>query len=187
MIQSLDVDHLVVVEPHADDAFLSMGQHIEDRVKAGKRTIIWTVFSATRKRAHDALAYAEAVGSEWMGTGAVEGQPLLDDHFPSAEFFGKALIVVPLGIQHPEHVQVRMACEKRYPPNQIAFYMDQPYAITQKHGEVVSELLRGKKVLSYRKPGIRKYRHIPLFSDQAKFYHYNPAEKLIQTCELVVA
>jgi hypothetical protein len=68
----------------------------------------------------------------------------------------------------------------------VQYYLDQPYAIIQKNGELVTDLLAGREVVSYRKPGIRKYRHIPLFKDQAKFYHYNPPEKLVQTCELIV-
>ncbi len=190
MIESLDVDHLIVVEPHADDAFLSMGQHIEERTKANKLTTILTIFSGTRKRARDAEDYAKAVGAIWLGTGLVEAQPLDEDRVmaqvtPLALDEG-SLFVVPLGLTHPEHIAVRDMFLRKT-TNCCAFYLDQPYAITQKNGALTTELMKGKRVLSYRHPGVRKYRHIPLFKDQAKFYHYNPAAKLVQTSELIVA
>ena len=189
MLESLDVEHLVVVEPHADDAFLCMGQHIEERTAKGLKTTIWTIYSGTRKRAADAEAYAKAVGADWIGSGLVEGQPLDEElltktlmTFPTTHF------ACPLGITHPEHMSVRDLLIKALwvPSFQPLLYLDQPYAITQKNGQRVTELLRGKRVVSYRRPGVRKYRHIPLFRDQAKFYHYNPVEKLLQTCELIV-
>lgn len=197
MIESLDVDHLIVVEPHADDAFLSMGQHIEERTKANKLTTILTIFSGTRKRARDAEDYAKAVGAIWLGVGLVEAQPLDEDRIMAQVFASVApvtpvpldngsLFVVPLGLTHPEHIAVRDLFLRRT-SDCCAFYLDQPYAITQRNGALTTELLRGKRVLSYRHPGVRKYRHIPLFKDQAKFYHYNPADKLVQTSELIVA
>lgn len=170
---------LIVVEPHADDAFLSLGTHIEEWSKAGKRVRIVTVFSGTRKRASDAQAYATAAGAEWEGWGYVEGEPLPAD-LPALS--AQARVILPLGLFHSEHVAVRdaLAGPGRW------YYLDQPYAIIQKNGPAATDLLEGRRVVSYRKPGVRKFRHIPLFKDQAKFFHYNPPEKLIQTCELIV-
>ena len=169
----------VVVEPHADDAFLSVGAHIEEWTKAGKRVLIVTVFSGTRKRGSDARAYASATHADWEGWGYVEGEPL-PSCLPTLP--AQARVVLPLGIAPPEHMTVRDA----FAGPGVWYYLDQPYAIVQKNGPRVTDLLEGRPVVSYRKPGVRKYRHIPLFKDQAKFYHYNPAEKLIQTCELIV-
>jgi hypothetical protein len=182
---------VLVVEPHADDAFLSVGQHIENWVKQGIRVVIVTVFSATRKRAEDAAAYAKAVGAEWNGLGFVEGEPLpnnavgasFPDLFPGTDTGKDWQVILPLGITHPEHIAVRGWLEDCF---NAQFYVDQPYAIIQKNNDLITNLLVGREVVSYCKPGIRKYRHIPLFKDQAKFYHYNPPEKLVQTCELIV-
>ncbi len=195
MIESLDVSHLVVIEPHADDAFLCMGQHIEERKAANKQTTIWTIYSGTRKRAADAEAYAKAVGANWVGSGLVEGQPIDDVLTTSLMATLGAFLMdrgtyfaLPLGITHPEHISVRAFFERVLASEVLPMlYLDQPYATTQKNGPRVTELLHGKRVVSFRRPGVRKYRHIPLFKDQAKFYHYNPVDKLIQTCELVVA
>lgn len=175
---------ILVVEPHADDAFLSVGQHIEDWVRDGREVRIWTVFSGTRKRASDAQAYACSVGAHWMGSNLVEGEPIgVDLRFQIPADTSE--MVLPIALTHPEHVAVREALEG-FLVAPLRYYLDQPYAIIQKHSELVTERLRGMEVVSYRKPGKRKYRHIPLFRDQVKFFHYNPAEKLLQTCELIV-
>lgn len=170
---------IIVIEPHADDAFLSLGGHIEEWTKAKRDVLIITVFSGTRKRSADAAAYAAAAGARWEGWGYVEGEPLPGTLPPLP---GTSQVILPLALTHPEHRTVREALER---PG-VWYYLDQPYAITQKNGPLITDLLRGKSVVSYRKPGVRKYRHCPLFKDQAKFYHYNPPEKLIQTCELIV-
>lgn len=169
----------IVVEPHADDAFLSLGQHIAEWQKAGDHVLILTVFSGTRKRAADAAAYAKALKVGWVGLGYVEGSPL-PVRLPALP--PQARVLLPLAVTHPEHVAVR----DRYETMDCWYYLDQPYAITQRNGPRVTKLLEDMTVVSYRHPGVRKYRHIPLFKDQAKFYHYNPAEKLVQTCELIV-
>lgn len=182
---------ICVVEPHADDAFLSLGTHIEEWIKKGVEVTIWTVFSGTRNRASDAQAYAEAVKARWIGSGLVEGFGL-DNH---SEALGSTRaevnsnqVILPIALTHSEHVSVRSEFErlKFWPDPEIFYYLDQPYAITQKNGDAVVHACAGKRIISYRMPGSRKFRHIPLFKDQAKFFHYNPAEKLIRGCELVL-
>lgn len=170
---------LLVVEPHADDAFLSLGGHIEEWRKEGREVKILTVFSGTRKRANDAQAYATAVGAAWEGWGYREGEPLPRD-LPALPVDSQ--VILPLALTHPEHIAVRERLE------QLGdwYYLDQPYGSIQKNGRKASELLLSKQVVSFRHPGIRKYRHIPLFKDQAKFYHFNPADKLTRTFELIV-
>ncbi len=41
-------------------------------------------------------------------------------------------------------------------------------------------------VRSFLQPHARKYRHIPLFKDQSKFFHFNPAEKLKGNVEMLL-
>ena len=182
----------IIIEPHADDCMLSLGQHLEDWIKEGYRCIIVTVFSGTRKRAVDAQKYAEAVGAEWIGWEYVEGQEIpwghlrtklqqLDEHLQSFGF-NSINVYVPLSITHPEHKRVRDELELF----STGLYVDQPYAIIQKNSTVVTDLLRGTTVISYCHPGKRKYRHIPLFKDQSKFFYFNNEEKLLQTFEMIV-
>jgi len=180
----------IVCETHADDAFLSMGQHLEDWHKQRIPTAIVTVFSGTRKRAVDAQKYADAVGAKWEGWGFVEGEPLPNDLsmylqnskislFPFSE---SVEWYINLALTHPEHKRVRELLE----PAAAGMYVDQPYAITQKNAPIVTELMKGRTVLSYKHPGKRKYRHIPLFKDQSKFFYFNNEEKLLQTFEMIV-
>jgi hypothetical protein len=174
----------VIVEPHADDAFLSLGGHLERWQKAGVAATIVTVFSATRKRGAEALAYANAVGASWVGLGLDHGQEGLDEllELPPGN------LVLPLGLTHPEHVWTRVWFEEawlRAGTRSVFYYLDQPYAIAAKNSDLVTARLAGMEVVSYLKPHARKYRHIPLFKDQAKFYHFNPAERLGETSEWI--
>lgn len=192
---------IIVIEPHADDAFLSLGGHIENWQKEGEDVTIVTVFSGTRKRGRDAEAYASAVGAAWYGLGAVEpdaggiagaatealkaGLPVVLRDL----YAGKRLSIMgPLGIKHPEHQEVHEVLSKVKLGNKgsVNYYLDQPYAATQANGPEVNRLLTGRRVLSFLRPGIRKYKHIPLFRDQQKFFHFNPADKLAPNIELIV-
>jgi hypothetical protein len=174
----------LVIEPHADDAFLSLGAHIEEWVKAGYAVTIITMlgfmsFNSMKnpvavpgleeKRLVDAEAYAKAVGASWM-------TKKITDPFPAGQ------IIVPLGFVHADHMTVRNALEG---PG-TWYYVDQPYAITQKSSPALCKEATGMKFVSYRKPSIRKYRHIPLFRNQHMFFHFNPAEKLRETFELIL-
>lgn len=184
----------IVCEPHADDCFLSLGQHLEDWHKQGHTTCIVTIFSGTRKRAKDAEAYANAVKAQWYGCGFVEQEKVSEETIRNSmsaiccymQGIGSVPLpfelYVPLALTHPEHVLVRNALDDMA----TGLYVDQPYAITQKNSSLVTELLKNKQVLSYRHPGKRKYRHIPLFKDQAKFFYFNNEEKLLQTFEMIV-
>lgn len=173
---------LVVVEPHADDAFLSLGAHIQRWVREKRDVTILTVFSGTRKRGLDAQAYAKAVRVHWLGCGLVEGEPLPSDLVPGKYVPSHAQLILPAGITHPEHIAVR----DLWAGYSDWRYLDQPYAITQSNGSEVTRLLRPSRVESYLKPGVRKFKFIPLFKDQAKFFHFNPAEKLIQGVEMIL-
>jgi hypothetical protein len=168
----------VVLEPHADDAFLSLGGHIEQWVKYGHPVRIVTVCSATRKRARDAEDYARAVGASWVGLGYDEGL----SEFTMTRFdLTGGVLIVPLGIQNHDHIVIANAF-----PRRICRYLDTPYHIVQKNGPEICSALEGRQVYSFLKPPARKWRHIPLFKDQAKFFHYNTSEKLQQCVELIV-
>lgn len=184
---------ITIIEPHADDAFLSLGSHIEAWRRLRQQVAIVTVFSGTRRRGDDAQRYARAVGAEWLGLGAREpddggrrgdGARALAGLPRGYRGASGVTVLVPLAIAHPEHVEVRRAAED------LGlcpwYYLDQPYAATQKHGEHTSLLLGGKVVCSFRPGSRRKYRHIPLFRDQGRFFHYNPVERLERLPELIV-
>ncbi len=183
---------IYVIEPHADDAFLSLGGHIEKWVKEGQLVTIVTVFSSTRKRARDAEAYAKAVGARWLGLGAIEGCIVRDAEYALKQWllgqdYGRTY-VLPIAVSHPEHKLVRAVCEKYLPKVEAntLYYLDQPYASMTKSAPDVTREAAGMRLYSWLKPHSRKYRHIPLFKDQAKFFHFNPAEKLKHNAEVIL-
>lgn len=183
---------MLIVEPHADDAFLSMGGLIE-RFR-DKIHFIMTVYSGTRKRGEDAKRYADAVGVPWIGLGFEESGGFMDkpaalvDEAKVAEQIAGYFdpIVLPLGIgQHPEHLYIRELFEKS--GNKKFYYVDQPYASKLKWQDDLLLRTINKKVIWCMRPGARKFRHIPLFKDQAKFFYFNNETELYEkTFELVV-
>lgn len=178
-----------VVEPHADDAFLSLGGHIERWAKMGDEVVIVTVFSGTRKRAKDAAAYADAVRARWVGLGATEGEDVTQRIYDWVTSEGEHKYILPIAVAHSEHKEVRWAFEgsmTEYSRSIVRYYLDQPYASKTTNADAVTEACMGMRLKSWLKPHARKYRHIPLFKDQAKFFHFNPAETLKHTVEMIL-
>ena len=104
--------HRVALEPHADDAYLSLHNTMKNWLKNGDQVTIVTVYSGTRKRAIDAQNYASSIGASWVGLGYDEG-----DEFTKLEFRDKLnplydediQLYVPFGIQNEEHQNVKRA------------------------------------------------------------------------------
>lgn len=190
--------NVLVIEPHADDAFLSLGAHIEAWRKEGAQISIATVYSGTRKRAVDASAYAAAVGAEWYGFGAKEGDTkaggvadglrCLRALLPEVvKKLGPATRVIgPLGIVHPEHIAIAGELARLAGKAGRYAYVDQPYALVTKNTPEIMAAWAGTRNVSRRPTQIRKYRHIPLFKDQAKFFYYNPPTALVRITEEIV-
>jgi len=152
--------------------------------------LIVTVYSNTRKRALDAQNYARTVNASWFGLGFDE------DHREklNAKAFWKKMdeakkihkfkirdIIFPLGLQNPDHYHVADFAAQAH-----SRYLDSPYHAKQKNYEEVNEKMAGRKVVSFMKPHARKWRHIPLFKDQSKFFFYNTKEGLQQCIELIL-
>ena len=169
----------VVVEPHADDAFLSLGGHIERWVKAGDEVLIVTLIPVKKTSLRDAEAYAKAVGASWEGYDC--GRLMKSVPWLHKKFDGQ--VILPLAIEHPDHWAVRMAFERGPKP---WYYVDAPYYMAQKNWDLTNELLIGKSVVSVLKPSARKWRHVPLFKSQSKFFYFNSKEKLAQMTEMIV-
>ncbi len=181
---------IVVVEPHADDAFLSVGGLLERWIAAGIPCTIVTVYSGTRKRAVDARAYADAIGAKWYGMGEVEfgsmkpGDPAGEiKHGVPTPIFEAATVLLPLGIGgHPEHHAVRdLFHDALVAPAlggedvtrwgaPVLYYVDQPYATKLKNQDELTDKLTDRKIFAIMRPGARKYRHVKLFKDQAYFF-----------------
>ena len=71
--------HFVVVEPHADDAFLSTHGHILSWVKQGHTVHIVTLhMSDNPVRLTEAKAYADKVGAAWTEHNIGDGVPSVE-------------------------------------------------------------------------------------------------------------
>lgn len=171
---------ILIVEPHCDDAYLSLGWHIE-RVWKDWDRIILTVYS-TEKRSREARTYANRVGATPITMDLPETKMMakvskeyLSETIPelidTVGQIGADLIVYPLGLQHPDHIRVANSR-----PSNCLRYVDMPYASKMKLGEEVYNRSVGMTVESIYFPPKTKYRHSSIFATQAKFFHFNPIQ-----------
>ena len=182
--------HYRVIEPHADDAFLSLGGHIKRWIADGHHVEIVTVY-ATQKRAAEAKAYADSVGAayQWLGyieAGSMDKAPEPIDYLPPMDGW---VTICPLGLRHEEHYAVRKAYENgRGSTDVLWYYVDQPYAMQLKNQEDLSAKMAGKEVVSVFKPGGRKYHKntVALFKTQSLFFYYNK-DALPYTIEMIIS
>ena len=190
---------ITIIEPHGDDAFLSLHQHMTNWIKDGKRVIIVTVLSGTRKRARDSLAYAESIGATWIGLGydeLVDWRSLIKDAKFQPETGGLLSeyinpsdvdVIVPIAIQHEDHITVREWVEQTY-PHPIKYYLDIPYYLKSKNEDEVQIKIQDMKTLSIIKPkftkGLEKY--WKCFKDQSKFFWMNPPEGYMNIPEIIL-
>jgi hypothetical protein len=181
---------ILVVEPHADDALLSLGGSLELWRKEGKRTGVLTVYSSTRRRGLEAFRYARAIGAEHFEGGYTEDEGGLEERdveIPELDLeeiseLGWDEAIWPLSICHPEHRAVAINA-----PAGSLLYVDQPYETIQKNGPELRRRIVGRRVEWWLRPHKRKWRHIPIFKDQARFFYFNNAEKLSRSVEVVVS
>jgi len=153
--------NLVIVEPHADDAFLSLHDHILEWVREGNHVCIVTPSSEPR-RMREAEAYARKVGADWM-------------EFKSGDILPTGQLVLPLGIKHPDHTRVR----RTFDAPAAWFYLDMPYALVQRDGDLVASAMRGLEVVSFLKPHGRKWQDLKIFESQSSYFSmYHRDEQL---------
>ena len=177
---------ILVVEPHCDDAFLSLGWHLQHIWKEHERVIL-TVFS-DKKRDEEATAYAEAIGAtsislclqETPMEGSLVKRLIPEVRLKLAEIeFDQ--VYFPLGLQHPDHINTafsRLAGAFRY--------LDTPYQAKQKLSEELIQKSKGMEIQSICFPPKNKWKHIPLFKSQSKFFHFNQDLKESKLPEIVL-
>jgi len=172
--------HLLIVEPHADDAYLSLHEHILRWRLGGYAITILTVQSAVENRAEEAKAYAGAVGVEWAGLGYDYGA--LPDEIDLSPY-DPTLIVGPFGIQHPDHIRIR---EILHPD---LLYFDIPYYRKQKNQAALNEQFTNLELHSLYtpSPSKRHKKYWGCFTSQNKFFYFNPPRELARIPEILVA
>lgn len=169
-----------IIEPHSDDAFLSLHTHIAE-VWQSPKTIV-TVYGNV-KRNKEARNYAEKVGASHISLGYEEGGGLNHDagNLPPFEEWGLDIrstdtVLFPIGLQHPEHIAVRNRCPDR--KLGLRFYLDTPYYAKQKVREEFNEKLRGMLIVSVLYASATKWKHIPIFKSQGRYFFHHPPESI---------
>lgn len=183
---------IVVVEPHADDAWLSVGQHVVDWVADGQRVVVATIYGNARRSA-EAARWAEHVGAEHVAVGVPEAgaglggewtTELPSSALPVALLAAADRVVGPLGIQHPEHRAVAVALE-RHARRPVDRYLELPYARKQRNVAEVNALVEGRPVSSMRVRSARVNAASSIFASQSTFWLYN-REAMVGAVEVVV-
>jgi hypothetical protein len=176
-----------VIEPHVDDAFLSLHEHMIRWIKSGDAVTILAVYSNPR-RDKEGEVYAKSIGASFRSLTIQEQSHLGQPAMPIPPFkdwqvstSASSQIIFPLGLQHPDHVQVRSQA-----PVGSWFYFDTPYQSKQKLAEELLVMVEGQRLVSIRYPGKLKWRHIATFKSQAKFFHFNPVERLWHLPEILI-
>jgi hypothetical protein len=181
-----DTTRLIVVEPHADDAYLSLHEHLLRWRRGGFRITILTVQSAVENRAGEAAAYARAIGVDWVGLGYDYGQlpeaiDLTLALIPGYDITS-TLVIAPYGIQHPDHIAIRNLLRP------ALLYLDVPYYVKQKNQAELNDKFTGQELHSIYTPAHGKWnkRYWGCFPSQAKFFYYNPPREIARIPEIVI-
>ncbi len=182
----------VVIEPHSDDAYLSIPATLRAWIKDGADVQIVTVYGSA-ERIEEATRFCDSIGAAHFSIGLVEagagltGDTLVADLPPGAAEEIRAAIpheatqVWPLGLQHHEHRAVAALA-----PEGAFRYVESPYQFKLKLVDEVAGLLVGRSIVSIRRGGKRAYNHHEIFRTQSMFMHYNPPETMARTVELIV-
>lgn len=178
---------IVVVEPHADDAWLSLGAHIAEWVADGQTVRIVTVYGDPIRNA-EAAAYAEWVGAEHLalarpeaGAGlAVGWSTELPPSTLSAAVSGAQRVIGPLGLQHPEHRAVAAIL-----PPAAERYVELPYYRKQGNAPELRSLSAGRPVASMLPRPARANSPSSIFRSQAMFWRFN-RESMVGAVEIIL-
>ncbi|MFA6622441.1 MAG: hypothetical protein WCV43_08820 [Candidatus Caldatribacteriota bacterium] len=165
---------IIVIEPHPDDAFLSVGWHLEKVWKDDERTIL-TVY-ANARRGKEAEQYAKSIGARSIVLGLEESLLWSSGPIRIVEPLRMMLdglewdtIVFPIGLQHPDHRRVSATR-----PSGSLLYLDTPYQSKLKNNECLNRRIDGRTIHSIVFPPKQKWKRIEVFKSQAKFFYFNP-------------
>ncbi|MGH9025103.1 MAG: hypothetical protein ACRDWD_03150 [Acidimicrobiia bacterium] len=193
----IEGDPIYVIEPHCDDAFLSLGWSIGAWAREGRRVEVVTVYSDDDVRARESARWATSVGATWRGLGhrasdaialvgvtitAAEPVPALPNRLlPEVMTEPSACRIWPLGLEHPEHVAVAAVT-----PVGDLRYIDTPYQLSLYHQTEVRRALDGRTFEWWLRPPRRKWDAAKLFASQARLFEHHTPDKLEAAAEIVV-
>jgi LmbE family N-acetylglucosaminyl deacetylase len=190
---AFDAESICVIEPHADDAFLSLGWSIRKWAKEGKQVEVVTVYSADPGRAREAKRWATWAGAAWRGLGfegcpadglalAVEAVPPLPTPLLPDDLMTPAWCRIwPLGLPHLEHEAVAAAA-----PDRDLHYVDTPYQLDLFGQRAVRRALIGRTIAWWQQPPRKKWDGRRFFRSQAVLFEHFPPEVLESVPEIVV-
>jgi hypothetical protein len=137
---------ITVIEPHADDAFLSCHGHILKWIAQCISVNIVTLERDARRDA-EAQEYAATVRATW-------GEP------------AEGQLVIPVGITHPDHIAAR----KQFNAPGVWLYFDMPYALVLRDNPAVNKLIDGLIVVSFMRTHANKWKNVEIFKSQKSYF-----------------
>lgn len=186
---------ILAIEPHADDLFISVGYHLREAVGAGHQVTALTVYG-DEKRQKETKAWSASIGIQHhyclgleehgMDT-PITHDPVLTLPERYDQWWG------PLGLRHQEHLAVRRAVDLGMRLTQITpylttvlYYVDMPYAVKQKHKDMLNAAILNRRVVSVIAPTAVKYKDAQrVFKSQSMFF-FNEKTNLERSWEMLV-
>lgn len=181
--------NMLIFEPHADDAYLSLGSSLAGPLFDATKVIV-TMIPESPRREREAEEFARSVNASWdsprvppttdVKVLAVGVQRMIDKYAPEA-------IMAPLGIQHEEHIALAEVFRGNYVNRRapILTYVDVPYCAKMKNANDLDALIEGFSVLSYRFPSAQKAKGHRIFKSQSLFFRNNPPEAIARIPEVI--
>jgi LmbE family N-acetylglucosaminyl deacetylase len=175
---------ITIVEPHSDDAWLSMGQHLLQMRERGQEVTIVTVYG-NAKRLREARDYATYIGARHHAIGIPENDLGANESYetelPRGLLDGiDGIVIGPLGLQHPEHRAVARAL-----PIGVLRYVDLPYSRKQVLAPEVTRVLTGHEVVSWLPRSAMANAPAAIFKSQSQFWRFN-REVMVGAVEVLV-
>jgi len=175
---------ITIVEPHSDDAWLSMGQHLIQMRERGQDVTIVTVYG-NAKRIAEARQYATYIGARHRAIGLPESDRGANESYetelPSGLLDGlDGIVIGPVGLQHPEHRAVAAAL-----PIGVLRYVDLPYSRKQVLAPEVTRVLTGHEVVSWLPRSAMANAASSIFKSQSQFWRFN-REVMVGAVEVLV-
>jgi hypothetical protein len=187
----IDGDPIYVIEPHSDDAFLSLGWSMRLWLQQGRRVEIVTVHSVEEDRHTEAKAFADAIGAGWRGLDVPAASladiiarrplaPLPDPLLPEEMLHPSACRIWPFGLLHVEHQAVAARA------GSDLHYLDLPYMLDLENQDEVAAQIAEHTIVWWRRPPPEKWDDAALFPSQAALFKYYPIPGLVGVPEIVV-
>jgi LmbE family N-acetylglucosaminyl deacetylase len=155
---------IYIIEPHPDDAFMSLHAHITTLWANQPKTIV--TVTGIEERTKEAQSYARSVGCKHVTLGFADGDWLDVDNIPPFESWGLQLeecdsLVFPLGIRHPDHKKIAAMTLKG-----SFSYLDAYYAQGEMNDELCNKINRATVISALWANESKRY-YLSRFPSQA--------------------